>query len=445
MPPRLQAETLWEVNKRWLFRVRFLLGTDPEFIASVCMALEPIVFTPGDMIYGNEELFVVYRGMAMYGGRVLTSGHVWGEDMLLECEALRVSSSAKALSYLETNRVGRERVFQISRSFPRSYKALRKFAGFLALRRQMLMMAKIEKAVRAANGMPHRRSEAMALFFEGADVRQLPVIAKLKELEANGLTREIRHHIATTMKDAPEPLANFFAASVTSATKGAGLQKLGARVALMNQSFTRGLSTPAFKKKPRDSSAGARPTAGGSVKAVGSSVLGGCATRVGGAGGASSSSSNSSSSADAQRHIATPDSRDTDSDPERVGSGGSVTGGGGQGGGGGGELVEGQRSHRDHHGGDKDSPPRQLSRSRLSPEKGDGATAAAAAAGAVQKLKKANAANSVVASVAELRAEMRAFMIEVREENRSLREALTKRLDGGTGEQRVDGATLLDA
>ena len=86
-----------------------------------------------------------------------------------------------------------------------------------------------------------------------------------------------------------------------------------------------------------------------------------------------------------------------------------------------------------------------LSRSRLSPEKGDGATAAAAAAGAVQKLKKANAANSVVASVAELRAEMRAFMIEVREENRSLREALTKRLDGGTGEQRVDGATLLDA
>ena len=60
-------------------KVRFLVGMEPEFVAAICMSLLPMVFTPDDMIYGNEELFVIYRGIALYGGKVITSGSVWGE------------------------------------------------------------------------------------------------------------------------------------------------------------------------------------------------------------------------------------------------------------------------------------------------------------------------------------------------------------------------------
>ena len=40
MSPTLQGETLWRINQKWLRRVRFLAGTQPEFIAKVCKPLE---------------------------------------------------------------------------------------------------------------------------------------------------------------------------------------------------------------------------------------------------------------------------------------------------------------------------------------------------------------------------------------------------------------------
>ena len=39
-------------------------------------------------IYGNEELYVVHRGVALYGGHVRTAGSVWGEDMLIAAHHL---------------------------------------------------------------------------------------------------------------------------------------------------------------------------------------------------------------------------------------------------------------------------------------------------------------------------------------------------------------------
>jgi hypothetical protein len=132
MSPRLKGETLWLTNKTWLHRVSFLVGTEPEFIATMVLALNPVVFTPEDEIYGNEELYVLHRGVALYGGRVLNAGSVWGEDMLLECDALRSRWSAKALSYLETNKIGRERLYSVAAGFPRTWKILRRSSRCLA-------------------------------------------------------------------------------------------------------------------------------------------------------------------------------------------------------------------------------------------------------------------------------------------------------------------------
>ena len=117
MAPRLQAEALWVTHRRWLRKVRFLNidGLEPEFIASICMSLTPAIFAPDDLIYGNEELFVIYRGVALYGGRVLTSGAVWGEDMLLESESLRSRASAKVRSQCRARRAAHAATLRAAR------------------------------------------------------------------------------------------------------------------------------------------------------------------------------------------------------------------------------------------------------------------------------------------------------------------------------------------
>ena len=94
--------------------------------------------------------------------------------MLLSCAALRSRASAKALSYLETQKIGREQLFSIAENFPRTRKVLRKYTGFLALRRQVVIMAQIEMAMRAEQGVTC--SHGMRLFF--ADMLDEDSVAK---------------------------------------------------------------------------------------------------------------------------------------------------------------------------------------------------------------------------------------------------------------------------
>ena len=62
--------------------------------------LKPIVFAPSETVYGTC-LYVVHHGLALFGGKLLKSGMVWGEDMLLEAAHLRSHFCARALNYLE--------------------------------------------------------------------------------------------------------------------------------------------------------------------------------------------------------------------------------------------------------------------------------------------------------------------------------------------------------
>ena len=48
----------------------------------------------------GSMLHIVWR-CGLYGGKVLRTGAIWGEDMLLSSEALRSKKVAKALTYLE--------------------------------------------------------------------------------------------------------------------------------------------------------------------------------------------------------------------------------------------------------------------------------------------------------------------------------------------------------
>ena len=60
----------------------------------------------------------VHRGLALYGGRLLSHGKVWGEDMLLTAEHLRSQNCARALNYLEVYNIDREGVYDAADEFP---------------------------------------------------------------------------------------------------------------------------------------------------------------------------------------------------------------------------------------------------------------------------------------------------------------------------------------
>ena len=83
-----------------LQKVKFLRDASPRFMIDLSMTLHAIVFAPAD-IAPRGYMYIVQRGIALYNGKVLTKGGTWGDDMILQSEALRLRATARAMNYLE--------------------------------------------------------------------------------------------------------------------------------------------------------------------------------------------------------------------------------------------------------------------------------------------------------------------------------------------------------
>ena len=44
--------------------------------------LKPMLFAPGDLAPPGY-LYLIQRGIVLYRGRLISSGRIWGEDMIL--------------------------------------------------------------------------------------------------------------------------------------------------------------------------------------------------------------------------------------------------------------------------------------------------------------------------------------------------------------------------
>ena len=142
LSPSLQGEVVWKVHKPWLSRVSFFNGAEKEFLVQVALSLSPLVFTPGELAV-NGFLYIVHKGIALYGGRVLTSGKVWGEDCIIQSVHLQKRWCARAMNYLEVYMISREDIIEITHSFPKTYEIVRKAAVRMAVRRQFILAAKL--------------------------------------------------------------------------------------------------------------------------------------------------------------------------------------------------------------------------------------------------------------------------------------------------------------
>jgi len=151
MSPMLQGQVVWKINERWLRHVWFLRSAEDKFMVQLSLALEAAVFAPAELC-PNGYMYISHRGIALYGGRVLTSGKVWGEDMILSSPHLRSKYAARCMTYVEVYMIARTDLLDIAKQFPPTLRIIRRSAFRLAFRREMIRRAQDnldrEKAIR---------------------------------------------------------------------------------------------------------------------------------------------------------------------------------------------------------------------------------------------------------------------------------------------------------
>jgi len=170
MSPSLQGEVAWAANRRWLERIPFLHHCGADFKVDLAMKLTARVFAPGEQAPGGH-MYIINRGLALYGARVLTAGKIWGDDVILLSDQLRSRFCARAMNYLEAYTIDRETLFDIASYYPRSHRAIRRFALLMALKRRMAMNVPLPKM---ANSFLLRKSSARQLGLRMMEAGAIP-------------------------------------------------------------------------------------------------------------------------------------------------------------------------------------------------------------------------------------------------------------------------------
>ena len=156
--PSRAMQVAWEINKEWLQRVWFLEGASLAFLVQLSLSLKAAVFAPGE-IAPKGPLYIVNRGLVLYGGCIYTRGKYWGEDMIVSAASLHVKFCALAMNYVECFTLAREDLEDVAEIFPDVAKKIRRHAVRLATRRAFVLAADNLRAERAT-GKKNRRASS---------------------------------------------------------------------------------------------------------------------------------------------------------------------------------------------------------------------------------------------------------------------------------------------
>ena len=181
MSPALQGEVCMVINQSWIWSVPFLKGAENDFIVLVSSSMLPAVFAPGEMATSGY-LYLIHKGVALYGGRVLVGGHgktsVFGQDMILQRRSL-CRYTGRAMTYLEVYRISRNQLLGLARPFPIACDHIRFEAVRLALQRVLsavkyAVQRKKEEIRSLSGGLDGELSTPEALMMIGWRVGQTP-------------------------------------------------------------------------------------------------------------------------------------------------------------------------------------------------------------------------------------------------------------------------------
>jgi len=175
MSPMLQGQVVWKINETWLKHVWFLRAAEDKFMVQLSLDLEAAVFAPAELC-PNGFMYISHRGIALYGGKVMTTGKVWGEDMILNSAHLRSKYAARCMTYVEVYMISRDGLLNLAKKFPPTLKIIRRSAFRLAFRREMIR--------RAQNNIKKRNEDAGIVTAEST-ANQMLITISSKERHAD--------------------------------------------------------------------------------------------------------------------------------------------------------------------------------------------------------------------------------------------------------------------
>ena len=152
MSPMLQGEVQLRVMAPLLRRVWYFRELDEEVLVQISVNMVPKVFAPTEVCTPGF-LYIVKSGVALFGGQVVPSGGIWGEDMILSTTLFR-RFCAVAMTYLQVYRLSRSVLLsQIVLNYPAARRHLRRAALKLAFRRYMqLELARHRREMASSGG-----------------------------------------------------------------------------------------------------------------------------------------------------------------------------------------------------------------------------------------------------------------------------------------------------
>lgn len=137
----LQIEVMIHIHSHWLEAIWFVRDLEASVKVRIALSMVPRVIAPGE-IAPPRFLYVLSRGKVMYGGRILSRGNWWGDDVILSDARWFVPFLARAISYTDVTSVSSEALNNIVSTHPTSYRSLRRSTVFLALRRAIVIEAR---------------------------------------------------------------------------------------------------------------------------------------------------------------------------------------------------------------------------------------------------------------------------------------------------------------
>lgn len=148
MSPLLQGEVSMFMHQRWISKVWYLRDMNREIIVWAARNLTLAVFAPGEEVLDERTLFIVQRGVCSYKGRILVSGDIWGEDMLLSNPFLREQCKERAMSHLAVLTLHIVDLFEVVVCFVEARARLRWAQIQIATMRGVIRIAKKLKAMK---------------------------------------------------------------------------------------------------------------------------------------------------------------------------------------------------------------------------------------------------------------------------------------------------------
>lgn len=149
----LQAEVVLRVHSSWLRQIWFMRGAEQGALVQLALRMQACVFAPNE-VPPAKRMYVIHRGIVLYGGRVLASGKIWGDDMIMYNEKHHSTMVARCMTYVEAYALTRDMLLSVVASFPEAYRKLRRGTIIISLRRGMPQMAqrKLQEMKRENSG-----------------------------------------------------------------------------------------------------------------------------------------------------------------------------------------------------------------------------------------------------------------------------------------------------